>query len=197
MVIGAPSDENETRQMLYTAYRHPGPAAVRYPRGTGPAAIILEEMGELEIGKSVEVRRGERVAILSFGTLLPAAMEAAERVNATVVDMRWVKPLDESAVLELAGRHELLVTLEDNAIAGGAGAAINEFLIANASSVALLNLGIQDAFIEHGSLEEQHAWAGLNSDAIHSKIRSRLSQLVPQIDLENAAKETILFRSEQ
>ena len=124
MVIGAPSDENECRQMLYTAYLHEGPAAIRYPRGTGTGAVIAQEMTALEIGRAVEVRRGERVAILCFGTLLQEAMAAAAELNATVVDMRWVKPLDEQMVLELAGDHQLLVTLEENAVAGGAGSAI-------------------------------------------------------------------------
>jgi 1-deoxy-D-xylulose-5-phosphate synthase len=197
MVIGAPSDENECRQMLYTAYQYEGPAAIRYPRGTGPGAIISEDMVTLEIGKAVEVRRGEQVAILNFGTLLPAAIKAAEKLHATVVDMRWVKPIDETMVRALAARHKLLVTLEDNAISGGAGAGINEFLVANASSVALLNLGIQDAFIEHGSLEQQHAWAGLSSDAIYSKVHARLAQLSPREDQNTAVKVAIFFRNEQ
>ena len=196
MVIGAPSDENECRQMLYTAYQHEGPAAIRYPRGTGPGAIIAEDMVQLEMAKAVEVRRGEQVAILNFGTLLPAAMEAAQKLNATVVDMRWVKPLDEKKVLALADSHRLLVTLEDNAINGGAGAGINEFLVAQANSVALLNLGIQDAFIEHGSLEQQHAWAGLSSDAIYSKVHARLSQLSPGDQQNTAVKEAIFLRNE-
>ena len=173
MVIGAPSDENECRQMLYTAYQHPGPAAVRYPRGTGPGALIAEQMTKLEIGRAVDVRRGQRVAILSFGTLLPAAVSAAQQLNATVVDMRWVKPLDEVRVLELADQHALLVTLEENAVAGGAGAAVNELLAARDIAVAVLNLGLPDTFLEHGDHAEQLSWAGLDCAGIVREIHNR------------------------
>jgi 1-deoxy-D-xylulose-5-phosphate synthase len=176
MVIGAPSDENECRQMLYTTFRHEGPAAVRYPRGTGPGATIAEEMTALEIGKGVEVRRGERVAILNFGTLLPAALEAAGELDATVVDMRWVKPLDEAAILALAREHELLVTLEENAVAGGAGAGVNEFLAARNMVAPVLNLGLPDRFIEHGSHKDQLSWVGLDSASIVRAISQVLAE---------------------
>jgi deoxyxylulose-5-phosphate synthase len=139
MVIGAPSDENECRQMLYTAFLHEGPAAVRYPRGTGPGAAIASDMTICEIGKAVEVRRGVAVAILNFGTLLPAALATAEKLDATVVDMRWVKPLDEEKILDLAQSHQLLVTLEENAVAGGAGAGVTEFLLAQGLPLATLS----------------------------------------------------------
>ncbi len=162
MVIGAPSDENECRQMLYTAYQYQGPAAIRYPRGTGPGAIIANEMTELEIGKAVEVRRGERVAILCFGALLKEAMIAAEELNATVVDMRWVKPLDETMVLEIARQHELVVTLEENAVAGGAGSAVNELLASKSEPYKLQNLGLPDQFVEHGDHKAQKACIGLD-----------------------------------
>ena len=171
MVIGAPSDENECRQMLYTAYQHKGPAAIRYPRGTGPGAIIANEMTAMEIGKAVEVRRGERVAILSFGALLKEAMAAAEELNATVVDMRWVKPLDEGMVLALANGHELLVTLEENAVAGGAGSAVNELLTANSIYCTVLNLGLPDQIVEHGSHEEQLSWTGLDAPGILRNVK--------------------------
>ena len=171
MVIGAPSDENECRQMLYTAYQHKGPAAIRYPRGTGPGAIIANEMTAMEIGKAVEVRRGERVAILSFGALLKEAMVAAEELNATVVDMRWVKPLDEGMVLALANGHELLVTLEENAVAGGAGSAVNELLTANSIYCTVLNLGLPDQIVEHGSHEEQLSWTGLDAPGILRNVK--------------------------
>jgi len=176
MVIGVPSDENETRQMLYTAYQYQGPAAIRYPRGTGPGAIIAEEMTAMELGKAVEVRSGKQVAILNFGTLLPAALAAAEALNATVVDMRWVKPMDEARVMELARRHELLVTLEENAIAGGAGAGVNELLAAEGKAGLTLNLGLPDSFIEHGEHSEQLAFVGLDATGIGKSIRQRLSQ---------------------
>lgn len=174
MVIGAPSDENECRQMLYTAFQHPGPAAIRYPRGTGPGAIIHDAMTALPIGKAVEVRSGDAVAILNFGALLSQAISAADQLNATVVDMRWVKPLDEEMLLSIAQRHSMLVTLEENAVAGGAGAAVNEFLAAQGLSPTLINLGIPDAFIEHGTHAEQLAWTGLDAEGIVQNIVDRL-----------------------
>ena len=130
----------------------------------------------MELGKAVEVRSGERVAILNFGTLLPAALAAAEALNATVVDMRWVKPMDEARVMELARRHELLVTLEENAIAGGAGAGVNELLAAEGKAGLTLNLGLPDSFIEHGEHSEQLAFVGLDATGIGKSIRQRLSQ---------------------
>jgi len=174
MVIGAPSDENECRQMLYTAYQHPGPAAIRYPRGTGPGAIISDALEQFVIGRAVHVRSGEHVAILNFGTLLPQAMVAAEQLNATVVDMRWVKPLDEAKILELARHHDLLVTLEENAVAGGAGAAVIEFMAAQGQSLQVINLGIPDMFVEHGSHADQLAWTRLDADSIISRISEAL-----------------------
>ena len=175
MVIGAPSDENECRQMLYTAYQYEGPAAIRYPRGTGPGAVIAEAMTELEIGKAVEVRRGERVAILSFGTLLQEALAAAEELNATVVDMRWVKPLDEGMVLQAAKDHALLVSIEENAIAGGAGSAVNEWLASQQISVDALNLGLPDQYIEHAAPNQQRTQVRLDAQAITRIIRERTS----------------------
>ena len=177
MVIGAPSDENECRQMLYSAFQHDGPAAIRYPRGTGPGAVIADDMTQLEIGKAVEVLRGQRVAILNFGTLLPQAMSAAKQLNASVVDMRWVKPMDTKTIEALAGEHDLLVTLEDNAISGGAGSGVNEYLVEQHLVVGVLNLGIPDAFIEHGAPEEQHEWIGLDSLGIESAIRAKLGTI--------------------
>jgi len=177
MVIGAPSDENECRQMLYTAYQYPGPAAIRYPRGTGPGAIIAAEMTEFPIGKAVQVRRGERVAILCFGTLLGEAMAAAEELNATVVDMRWVKPLDEEMVLQIAGYHDLLVTIEDNSVCGGAGTAISSFLAEEDILKPILQLGIPDQFIEHGTQEEQYIWTGLDRAAIVLGVDRKLATI--------------------
>jgi 1-deoxy-D-xylulose-5-phosphate synthase len=174
IVVGAPSDENECRQMLYTAYLHPGPSAIRYPRGTGPGAEIVEAMKQMEIGKAREVRGGERLAILNFGTLLPEALSAGEQLNATVVDMRWVKPLDEAMVLELSRQYDLLVTLEENAVSGGAGSGVNELLSAQGIAVATLNLGLPDEFIEHGSHEDQVRWTGLDADSIVRQIRAAM-----------------------
>tara|TARA_R110002110_G_scaffold303525_2_gene517659 strand:+ start:24463 stop:26415 length:1953 start_codon:yes stop_codon:yes gene_type:complete len=187
MVIGAPSDENECRQILYTAFMHKGPAAIRYPRGTGPGALIADEMSLLEIGKAVEVRRGAGVAILNFGTLLPAAMEAAEKLDATVIDMRWVKPMDEDAVIAAALQHTLLVTVEENAIAGGAGSGVNELLNSHNIPTPVMNLGIPDHFVEHGAPQEQKSWLGLDgagiADAIEDRITSLHKTTPPVIDM--------------
>ncbi|MEP5764911.1 MAG: 1-deoxy-D-xylulose-5-phosphate synthase [Halieaceae bacterium] len=166
MIIAAPSDENECRQLLYTCYQHEGPGAVRYPRGTGTGVRIMKEMSRCPIGEAVEARRGQRVALLNFGVLLPSALEAAEKLDATVYDMRWVKPLDGARVLELAESHELLVTLEDNVVTGGAGSAVNELLQREKVPTPVLNLGLPDAYIEHGKREEQLAWVGLDGEGI-------------------------------
>lgn len=166
MVVGAPSDENECRQMLYTAYRHPGPAAIRYPRGSGSGALIEKEMQALPIGRGVVVRPGQRVAILNFGALFQNAMAAGEELDATVVDMRWVKPLDEALLLELADSHELLVTLEENAIAGGAGSAVAELLQSCGIDIALRHFGIPDNFVEHGDQGAIREAAGMSAEAI-------------------------------
>jgi 1-deoxy-D-xylulose-5-phosphate synthase len=175
IVIMAPSDENECRQMLYTAYEHKGPAAVRYPRGTGPGAVIEKDMKLLPIGKGVKKRSGEKIAILAFGTVLAPALKAAEALNASVVDMRYVKPLDEALVRELAASHGLLVTVEEHAVMGGAGSAVNEFLASSNLHNAVLNLGIPDAFIEHASPAEMLAECGLDAAGIEASVRRRLS----------------------
>jgi len=175
MVIGAPSDENECRQMLYTAFEYPGPAAIRYPRGTGPGAIIAEQMTLLQIGRAVQVRSGERVAILAFGPVLKEAMAAAEQLNATLVDMRWVKPIDEEMLRQAAAGHELLVTLEENAVAGGAGSGVAEWLASQDIPVDILHLGLPDEFIDHAEPAQQRSQAGLDSRAIAIAIRARLA----------------------
>ncbi|TGD75673.1 1-deoxy-D-xylulose-5-phosphate synthase [Mangrovimicrobium sediminis] len=179
LVIGAPSDENECRQLLYTAFQHPGPAAVRYPRGQGPGATIEETMAAVEIGRAVTLRRGSAVAILNFGTLLAAAREAAEAHGATLLDMRWVKPLDEDAVLAAAETHRLIVTVEENAVAGGAGSAVNELLAAHGVDVAVLNLGLPDSFIQHGAHSLLLQEAGLDAAGITDAIAQRCSDGQP------------------
>jgi 1-deoxy-D-xylulose-5-phosphate synthase len=154
MVIMTPSDENECRQMLYTGYHYnDGPSAVRYPRGSGTGAAF-EPLASLPIGKGVVKREGEKIAILNFGTLLPQAAKVAEKLNATLVDMRFAKPLDEALVLQLAAEHEVLVTLEENAIMGGAGSGVNELLMSRRRAVPVLNLGLPDFFIPQGTQEE-------------------------------------------
>ncbi|MEM9256463.1 MAG: 1-deoxy-D-xylulose-5-phosphate synthase [Pseudomonadota bacterium] len=174
MIIAAPSDENECRQLLYTAYQYEGPAAVRYPRGTGPGVAIDQNMAQLPIGKSVEIRRGEDVAILNFGALLPETIQAATELNATVIDMRWVKPLDERAVLAASDRYAVLVTVEENAVAGGAGSAVNALLACFGRTNSVLNLGLPDEFVEHGSHAQQKIWTGLDADSITRRIEEIL-----------------------
>ncbi|MGL6162178.1 1-deoxy-D-xylulose-5-phosphate synthase [Microbulbifer sp.] len=179
LVIAAPSDENECRQLLYTAYRHNGPAAVRYPRGTGTGAQIEEQMTELPLGKGQLVREGAGVAILSFGTLLTPALAAAEKLGATVADMRWVKPLDEQLIDQLAADHHLLVTLEENAVAGGAGSAATEYLNCRGTQVPVLQLGLPDSTIEHGKHKDLLAGIGLDAAGIERQIRRRLKKRAP------------------
>lgn len=180
MVIMTPSDENECRQMLYTGHMHQGPSAVRYPRGSGTGVTPTTEMTALPIGKGVIRRESQqaaeakapRVAILSFGTLLSYALDAAESLDATVADMRFVKPLDESLILELAATHDVLVTLEENAIAGGAGSGVNEFLMKQKILKPVLNLGLPDRFIEQGTQAELHAMLEIDAAGIEKQIRA-------------------------
>ena len=177
MVIAAPSDENECRQLLYTAYQHQGPAAVRYPRGTGPGATIEASMQLLPVGKGLEKRSGNRVAILCFGTLLPAALEAAESLGASVCNMRFVKPIDTELIERMATNHQLLVTLEENAIAGGAGSAVSEHLNQQGLVTPLLQLGFKDKFVDHDSQQQQLAKLGLDAAGITASITQRLALL--------------------
>lgn len=176
MLVMAPSNENETRQLLYTGYQHLGPATVRYPRGKGPGAKIEEKMEALPIGKGVVRRKGHTVAILGFGSLVNTALEAAESLDATVVDMRFVKPLDEALIGEMATRHQLIVTLEENTIMGGAGSAVNEFLLRQDYRVPVLNLGLPDEFLHHGKVPDMLAAVGLDKDSIIASIRAKLQK---------------------
>ncbi|WP_404368520.1 1-deoxy-D-xylulose-5-phosphate synthase [Marinobacter sp.] len=177
LIVMAPSDENETRQLLHTGLMFQGPAAVRYPRGTGPGTAIQQALVPLPIGKGRRIRDGSGVAILNFGTLLASALEAAESLGATVVDMRYVKPLDEDLILDLAGQHDLLVTLEENAIAGGAGSAVSEFLNREGVPAVVLNLGLPDRFVEHGKHGELLAECGLDTPGIRASISRRLERM--------------------
>ena len=177
MIIMAPSDENETRQLLYTGYQFNGPAAVRYPRGTGTGAVIDKTMTALPIGKGLMKREGSKVAILNFGTLLGSALQAGEQLDATVVDMRFVKPLDKEMILSLANSHELLVTLEENSIAGGAGSAVSEFLAEQAVVMPILQLGLPDQFIDHANHQQQLEMVGLDAQQILSRIQERLDRI--------------------
>lgn len=175
MVVMTPSDENECRQMLYTGYLHQGPAAVRYPRGSSLSdAPISQEMQALELGKGRILREGKGTAILAFGTLLHHAKAAAEVLDATLVDMRFVKPMDEALVLSLAASHDHFVTLEDNAIMGGAGSAVNELLMRSKQCKPVLNLGLPDRFVEQGTQQEIYALLGLDDAGIQRSIESWL-----------------------
>ncbi len=177
MVIAAPSDENECRQLLYTAYQHQGPAAVRYPRGTGTGAIINPTMTAVPIGKGLIKREGKAVALLCFGTLLTNAQIAADNLNASLCDMRFVKPLDTELIEKMAANHDLLVTLEENAIAGGAGSAVTEYLQSIGLTVPVVQLGFTDEFVDHDSQKQQLAAQGLDATSIEATIRARLAQL--------------------
>lgn len=169
MIIMTPSDENECRQMLYTGYQCGKPAAVRYPRGNA-IGVELTPLEMLPIGKSRLIREGQKIAILNFGTLLPSALETAEKLNATVVDMRFVKPIDIEMIDVLAQTHDYLVTLEENAIQGGAGSAIAEVLNSSGKSTALLQLGLPDYFIPQATQQEALKDLGLDSKGIEEKI---------------------------
>ncbi|BBP00925.1 1-deoxy-D-xylulose-5-phosphate synthase [Sulfuriferula nivalis] len=176
MTVMAPSDENECRQMLYTAMQLDGPSAVRYPRGTGHGAAISLAMQALPIGKGVLRRQGQRVALLAFGSMVQTALSAADTLNASVADMRFVKPIDETLVLQLAQSHDLIVTLEENAIMGGAGSAVSELLRAHNVTVRVIQLGLPDTYIDHGNHTQMLAECGLSSDGIIHRVNQALSE---------------------
>jgi 1-deoxy-D-xylulose-5-phosphate synthase len=178
MLVMTPSDENELRLMLSTGHHYPGPAAVRYPRGNGPGAAIHQGLDSIEIGKGVVRRQGRGVAILVFGVQLAEALKVAQKLDATVADMRFVKPLDEQLVRELAESHDLLVTLEENAIMGGAGSAVSEFLAREGVLKPVLHLGLPDTYVEHAKPAQMLAECGLDAAGIEAAItlRQRLLQ---------------------
>ena len=175
MTVMAPADENECRQMLYTAMQLNTPSAVRYPRGTGPGVAINPEMRALPVGKGELRRSGKRVAILSFGTMLAPALAAAEKLDATVANMRFVKPLDAELVLRLAREHELLVTVEENTVQGGAGSAVEECLQQHGVIIPLLQLGLPDRFIEQGEHARMLADCGLDANGLFNSIAHKLT----------------------
>jgi len=175
VAILAPADEAECRRMLQTAFEHPGPALVRYPRGAGTGVEVSDDLQTLPWGRAKVVREGSRVAILSFGTLLAHALAVADRLDATVINMRFVKPLDEHALLDAAAAHPLLVTLEENMLQGGAGSGVNEALHAAGVVTQVLNLGLPDRFIEQATQAEQLEIAGLSVDRIEARIRAAMT----------------------
>lgn len=179
MTIMTPADENECRQMLYTAHTLDSPTAVRYPRGKGPGVEVQTEMTALPIGKAEVRRQGSgKIALLAFGCMLADALVVADELDATVINMRFVKPLDEAMVLAMAEQHSVFVTLEDNVVAGGAGSAVNECLQAHNISIPVLNLGHADNYVEHGSREELLTESGLDTDGIRQSIAQRFGHLI-------------------
>ncbi|HRD33988.1 MAG TPA: 1-deoxy-D-xylulose-5-phosphate synthase [Rhodocyclaceae bacterium] len=174
LVIMCPADENECRQMLYTAYLHDGPTAVRYPRGSGPLVTPRDEMSALPVGKAVLERTGKTIALLSFGGFLANALEVGETLDATVINMRFVKPLDTDIVLRLAETHDLLVTLEENALIGGAGSEVSRTIEGLAKRPQLLRLGLPDCFIDHGDQAQLLASVGLDTAGILASIKLRI-----------------------
>ena len=182
MVVLAPSDEDECRQMLYTAFRHDGPSAVRYPRGVGSGAELRREMVEVPFGKGEVRRTGRRIAILAFGSMLHPALAAGEALDATVVNMRWVKPVDAQLIAELARTHDAFVTVEEHAVQGGAGSACAEAMAARDAMRPLLQLGLPDRFIDHGDPGLLLKLEGLDAAGIERSIRQRFASLLTPAD---------------
>ncbi len=174
MVVMAPSNEDETHKLLSTAYYHLGPAAVRYPRGKGLGTAIEHNLEPVPFGKAVTRREGRSVAILAFGSMVEPALVAAEKINASVADMRFVKPLDEDLIGDMATSHQLIVTIEENSVMGGAGSAVNEYLLKANYQIPILNLGLPDAFLDHGKVAEMLANVNLDSDSLVSAIKKKL-----------------------
>jgi 1-deoxy-D-xylulose-5-phosphate synthase len=185
MVVMAPSDENECRTMLTTAYHYPGPAAVRYPRGAGVGASIQQELNTIEIGKGLVKRQGKGVAILAFGSMVAPSLKAAEDLNATVADMRFVKPLDVELVKRLAKDHDYLVTVEEGCTMGGAGSAVAEALASEGIVKPLLILGLPDRFIDQGDPGVLLASVGLDAHGIGKSIRERFGIGEPRLVVNN------------
>ncbi|MDE2460079.1 MAG: 1-deoxy-D-xylulose-5-phosphate synthase, partial [Gammaproteobacteria bacterium] len=179
VVLMAPADENECRQMLYTGMTLNQPSAVRYPRGRGPGVSITQEMQALPIGKAEVRREGKKLLLLAFGAMVDMAWPSAEELDATLVNMRFVKPLDEDLILDLAESHELIVTLEDNAVAGGAGSAVGELLAVHDLHKPMLHIGIPDRFVEHGSREDCLKDAGLDAPGIRRSLDNWLATQQP------------------
>ncbi|SDW95793.1 1-deoxy-D-xylulose-5-phosphate synthase [Lysobacter enzymogenes] len=187
MVVMAPADEDECRKMLSTGFQYSGPAAVRYPRGTGPGAAIQPNLDTLPIGKAELRRSGKRIALLAFGAIVPAAEQVAAELGLTLVNMRFVKPLDRALILELAKSHEGFVTLEDNVVAGGAGSGVAELLAAEGIVLPVLHLGLPDEFQHHASREQLLAEAGLDAASIRASVLKRWPALAAQPAPQSAA----------
>jgi len=186
MVVMAPADENECRQMLFTGFQLNQPAAVRYPRGTGPGVEIQKEMTAIPVGKAEVRREGKSIAILAFGVMLQIAMEVAEELNTTVVNMRFVKPIDEDIILKMAASHELLVTIEENMVQGGAGIAVNGVMAAHGVTHPIINYGMPDRLIQHGSRDDMLNDAKLTRDGFLEFIQDYLNQPDQQTKAKSA-----------
>ncbi|MDP1774832.1 MAG: 1-deoxy-D-xylulose-5-phosphate synthase [Methylobacter sp.] len=169
MLVMAPADENECRQMLYTGFMHEGPASVRYPRGKGPGVAVNKTMTALPIGKAEIRHQGNRIAMLAWGSMVTPTLEAGKQLGATVVNMRFVKPIDTELILELAKSHDVLITVEENVLAGGAGSAVNDFLQAQQILMPVLNIGLPDSFVEQGTREELLALCSLDVQGIFAQ----------------------------
>ena len=176
MMVMVPCDENETRRMLYTAYLQDCPAAVRYPRGSGPGVPVQPEMNAVEVGKAKVMRHGQRVAILAFGSPVYDALKVGEELDATVVNMRFVKPIDQTLVTEVARGHDFIITIEDNVVMGGAGSAVNEVLAPGRIPVCIKNLGLPDRYLNHATREEQLSEAELDADSILESIQCFIAE---------------------
>ncbi|MEE9574575.1 MAG: transketolase C-terminal domain-containing protein, partial [Gammaproteobacteria bacterium] len=176
IVIMTPADENECRQMLYTGIQVDGPASVRYPRGGGPGVEVEKEMTALPIAKAEIRSQGKRIAILAFGVVLEFAQAAADELGATVVNMRFVKPIDEELILKMAATHDLIVTVEENVVQGGAGEAVNQVLVENGVVQAIVNYGLPDRLIQHGSRDDMLDDVGMNKEGLMQFIRHHLGE---------------------
>ena len=174
MLLMTPSNEDETYKLLSTGYHHTGPSAIRYPRGKGPGKEIETGLEPVTLGKAVVRRSGKSVAILAFGSMVTPALEVAEDLDSTLIDMRFVKPLDEEIIGDMAAKHQLIVTIEENTVMGGAGSAVNEFLLASNYQIPVLNLGLPDTFLEHGKVPKMLADVGLDATSIATAIKKKL-----------------------
>jgi 1-deoxy-D-xylulose-5-phosphate synthase len=179
MVIMTPADEIEARAMLTTGFLHDGPAAVRYPRGSGTGKIPAKTLSAIDFGKAQICREGEKIALLVFGPLLQAARIVADELNATLVNMRFVKPLDEKTLRQIAENHELIVTIEENAIAGGAGSAVSEYLATQSINIDTLHLGFPDEFVEQGPQQQILSDWGLDAKGMQQSILNHINQQLP------------------
>ena len=177
MVVMTPSDEDETWKMLNTGFFHQGPAAIRYPRGSGPGSEIIKDSNSIQLGKGKIVRDSSKseLSIMSFGSCLKQAKQVGDSFDAIISDMRFVKPLDKELIIEQANKSKLIVTIEENVIAGGAGSAVAELLNLNNINTPIIHIGLPDKFIDHGDVEQQKIKYGLDVDSISKQIKSRLN----------------------